>query len=340
MQQFVRYAVKRLLFMPFAVLIIVTITFGLVNAVPSDPARHILGDFANQEQVDRLNAELGLDRPLHERYVTYLTDLAKGDLGRSYYTQGPVTTELRQYFPDSIELIVPAIVVATVFGMLLGGLGALFAGRALEGGVRFVVTVLQSLPDFFLGLLLIYFLYFRLRLSPAPVGRYGFLDRPPESITGFLFVDSALAGDWGMLRTALTHTILPAVTLGLYFSSYFAKTMHARMSEALDSEQVEYARAMGLSERQVLGYAFRVARTSLITYGGILLAALIGGAAIVETVFSWNGAGQWAIRSIINLDVPAVQGFVLVVGLATLVIFFLLDLLVAALDPRISYYDR
>lgn len=332
-----KFFIKRVLFLPVAMLVIISLAVVVVAVLPGDPARVIGGPLANAEQIAQINADLGLKDPLPQRYLAYMTGLAKGDLGTSYYSRQPVVMEILRRLPATLELVVMAMVVALLLGVTMGGLGAYFRSRLPDRLTKGIVTLAQSIPDFFLGLLLIYVFFFLLGWAPSPTGRLGFVDTPPPTVTHFLLVDSVIAREWSTLGSALGHMVLPVVTLGFVYSAYFAKTARNAIGKALRSPQVEFARAMGLPERQVLRYALVEARTPILTYGGILTAALIGGAAIVEIVFTWNGLGQWALDAILRLDVPAIQGFVIAAGFFTLLVFTLLDILVAFLDPRVSY---
>jgi peptide/nickel transport system permease protein len=341
------YIGKRLLFIPVAIVLVVTLSFGIVNLLPSDPARQIAGDFASEESLAQIRAELRLDESIPKRYLTYVgishviddrepRGLLQGDLGTSYFTKRPVTEEIRQYLPSTLELVVMSITVAIMIGGVMG-LAASYYGGLADHFMRLGMTVVQSIPDFLLGLVLIYVFFFRLRWVPAPVGQFDVLDEAPPRVTGAVIPDAAIAGEWQTLRSAFLHALLPVLTLGIFYSAYFAKTTRSVLDVAFASNQVEFARACGLPERKVVGYALRQARTPILTYGGILFAALLGGAALVETIFSWNGLGQWAITSVLKVDVPAIQGFTLIAGLFTLAIFLLLDVLVVILDPRVSY---
>lgn len=299
----------------------------------------IAGGFATDERVAEIEEELGLDQPLLTRYTNYLGDLSNGDLGESFYTRRSVREEILERLPNSIELIVPALALAALLGLALGSVSAYFRQRMPERVMRLVITATQSVPDFLLALLLIYVVFFVLGWAPSPVGRLGIVENPPEPITNFLIVDSVLRGQWAILGSLMYHLMLPVLALGVVYSAYFAKTSRTALTSSLGSQQVEFARACGLPERQVFWYAFLAVRTPLLTYGAILLGSLLGGAAIVETIFSWRGLGQWALDAMLKLDLPAIQGFVLVVGLLTLLIYLLLDLVVLILDPRVSYRD-
>lgn len=331
------FIARRLLTIPVSMFVIVTLCFGLVSLIPGDPAAVITGGYATAEQIDAARHELGLDKPLGERYLDYIGAVAHGDLGTSFFTRRPVLQSIGEYLPNTLELIVPALAIAVLLGLVLGGVGAYFQRRLPDRVTSVIITATQSIPDFVLGLVGIYVLFYLARIAPPPLGRLGIADTAPASLTHFLLLDSLIAGDWATLGSALSHAALPVLTLGIIYSSYFAKTTRATLGLAMGSAQVEFARACGLPERQVIRYAFVAARTSILTYGAILFGVLLGGAAIIETIFSWQGAGQWALNAMLKVDVPVIQGFVLVVGLATLLIYLVLDLLIVLLDPRTSH---
>jgi peptide/nickel transport system permease protein len=329
--------VRRLLMMPVSMLVIVTLCFGLVSLIPGDPAVTITGGYATADELAAIRQELGLDKPPVERYLHYLSGVLHGDLGASFFTREPVLTSLGRYLPNTLELIVPALLLAVVLGLALGGTGAYFQRRLPDRLSSVMITVTQSVPDFVLGLLGIYFLFYLARIAPPPLGRLDIGATEPAAVTHFLVIDCIIAGNWSALGSALGHLALPVLTLGIVYSSYFAKTARATLGQTMRSAQVEFARACGLRERQVIRYAFVAARTAIVTYGVILFGVLLGGAAIIETIFSWQGAGQWALDAMLKVDVPVIQGFVLMVGFMTLLIYLVLDLLVAMLDPRTAY---
>lgn len=330
------YVARRLAFLPVGLLIVVTISFFVVNLVPSDPARIKVGGLASESELESIRAQLGLNHSVGDRYVQYVGHLLRGDLGRSFYSGRPVIDDIELYLPSTIELIVLALVVAVLLGSTIGAISAYFDKRPADSVARFFVSLTQAVPDFFLGLLLVFVLSYHLKLTPLSTGQLGLLDPTPPHRTGAMLVDSLLAGQWGVFRSAVSHAILPVLTLGIYYSAYFAKTARAVLVEALDSNQVEFARALGLSERRVLAYAFRSGRTQILTYVGVLFSSLIGAAAIVEIIFAWNGIGQFAVDRILHADLPEIQGFMLVAGFITLLVFLVLDLVVVRLDPRVK----
>jgi len=328
---------KRLLMIPLSLVILITLTFLLVELMPGNPAVTIAGSFATPEKIDEITTDLGLDRPIHERYGDYLASALQGDLGESFFSGQPVTQEIWRRLPATIELVGLSLIVACVIGLLLGSFGAYYRRTWYDSFSRATVTLFQSVPDFLLALLLIFVVYFLWRVAPAPVGRLGFSGAEVDRVTGLLIVDSLLAGRLDVLWEALRHLMLPVLALGVVYSAYFGKTTRATMAAALASPQVEFARAAGLPERKVIYYAFLQARTPIITYAAILFGALVGGAAIIETIFAWQGVGEWALTAILSLDVPVIQGFILAAGTITIVIYLLLDVLILVLDPRVRF---
>lgn len=328
---------KRLGFFAVAIFSVLSISFLLIALAPGDPARVIAGSLATAEQIDAIRADLGLDQPIPTRYFDYITGIFTGDLGTSYFSRQPVITEIADRLPSTLELVLLSVGVAIVIGVILGTIGGYFRGRWPESGSRGIASALQAIPDFFFALLLILIFFFYLDWAPAPSGQLDILITPPEQVTGFVPIDSLIAGDLEAFNNALAHLVLPVLTLGLVYAGYFAKITRSALAESMQSQQVQFARASGLSEWRTLRYGLVQIRSSILTYAGIIFASLFGGAAVVETIFSWNGMGQWALDGILRLDIPVIQGFVLVAGIITLLIYTLLDIVVAWLDPRISY---
>lgn len=326
---------KKLIFIPIASFFVSSLAFIVVNLTPGDPVEVIAGGIASEETKQAIRVELGLDQSIYERYLDYLGDLSQGDLGTSFYTKVPVLDSINQYLFDTFELIIISLIIALFLGFIIGGIGAYFRGKVLDKFTNFLLSIIQSIPDFFLGLLLIYLLFFKLQIVPAPIGRIGLSDVPPDQITGGLLIDSVLSGNWETFRVGLKHAILPSITLGIFYSSYFGRTARNVLGNSLNSKQVEFAKSLGLSKFRIFLYALVDARTPIITYIAILFAGLFGACAIIETVFAWNGIGSWAIEKILMLDIPAIQGFILFAGLITLFTYTFLDILITFLDPRI-----
>ena len=259
------------------------------------------------------------------------------DLGTSFFSGQPVRDEIFRYLPSTIELILMSLAVALVIGMTIGTVGSYFSNRLPDNIGKTVTSALQSTPDFLLALILIYFVFYLMRLVPAPVGRLDLGTANPPRVTGFMMLDSLIAGEFDTFADLFGHAILPVTALGVDYAAYFAKTTRSVMGRALIAPQVEFARACGLPEWRVVHYAYLAGRTPILTYVAILFGSLLGGASILETIFNWRGLGQWGLEGVLRLDVPIIQGFVLTCGALTLVIFLVLDILVLLLDPRISY---
>lgn len=328
------FLAKRLLFVPVSLFVIATVAFGILYLLPGDPAVAIVGDAGTPDDIKRIHVELGLNHGFWTRYGDYLNGIIHGDLGSSFFTQQPIMTEVGRYLPNTLELIAFSIFVAFVIGVSLGSFAAYFRRRYPDNIARVAITAMQSTPDFFLAGVFIYVIFYLAGAAPAPAGRMR-IDSLNQS--GFLLIGNFFHGNWYDFWDALQHMFLPGVALGLVYASYFAKTARASMSRALHSHQIEFARACGLREPLVLRYAFSTARTPILTYGAILFGVLVGGEAVVETIFTWQGIGQWALDGSLKLDVPVMQGFIMVGGVITLTIYLLLDVVVGMLDPRVSY---
>jgi ABC-type dipeptide/oligopeptide/nickel transport system permease component len=197
------------------------------------------------------------------------------------------------------------------------------------------VALTQAVPDYVLGLLGALLFFYVLRILPAPIGQIGLTVAQPTHITGAAFLDALLSGNGAALSDAFGHLVLPVLALGIANSVVFARVTRSTMATALETAHVEFARAQGLSEWRVVRQAFRASKIPVITYSATVAAGLVGGDAIIEQVFNWQGIGQWAVTGLLNDDLPVVQGFVLLSGSITLLAYLIADLLVLKADPRI-----
>ncbi len=327
--------VRRVVALPFLLLLVVSLAFVIFHALPGDPARTIAGPYGDEATLKQIRAQLGIDKPFWTSYWDFLVGLAHGSLGTSYFSKQTVLAEISQRLPGSIELIVASVVSALVWGAVLGGISAYRRNRPADRVSRGIVGLQLSVPDFVIGVVLVYLLAYRVRVFPQATGQLALVTSPPHRITGMYVLDSLLAGDWATFQDAFDHLILPAVAEGALLAAIYARVIRSKLIASLQGPQVEFARACGLRERTVLWYAAKEARGAVLTYTALIVGALLGSDAVVETVFNWNGVAQWGIESIGRLDVPAMQGFVVVTGTATIVIYLVLDVLVLALDPRL-----
>lgn len=316
---------------------VVVITFLLARALPGDPAAYFAGPAATQDAIDEIRVSLGLDKSLLQQFLIYLGDLFRGDLGFSFTTGQPVTTDLSTRLPASLELTLAGLLLSISLALPLGILAATRPGSWIDHGVRVLATAGVSLPIFFTGLLLVYVFYFRLGIAPAPLGRLDILYSPPESVTGFYLIDSLLAGDLELFGAALSQLILPAVTLGLFALAPLARVTRAAMLGVLSSDFIRTARANGLPPRMILfGYAFRNALLPIVTTMGIVFSFLLGANVLVEKVFAWPGIGSYAVSALVASDYAPVQAFVLIMSLLYVFLNLCIDLLYTVIDPRVG----
>jgi peptide/nickel transport system permease protein len=311
-------------------------TFLLIRMLPGDPARALLGPHATEEGVTSLRAFMGLDKPILEQYWLYLGRVVHGDLGHSWFTSQPVTTDLLQRAPATLELITYSMAVALVFGIAIGAVAATRRrGSALTGGIAWYTRLAGAFPDFWIGLLAVFVFFYKLHLAPPPLGRLGFAVSPPRKITGFLTIDSLVTGNLEALTDALAHLALPVLVLGLIIAPMIARVTTTAMADVLRSDHLRYARAAGLKSSTINRYLIRNALPPVITIGGTMFVYLLGGAVLIEKVFSWGGVGQYAVQAVGNADFAAIQGFVLLSATVTVLVYLLVDLLHMAVDPRV-----
>ncbi len=330
-----RYVGKRLIFIVPQLFGIILVSFFLVKLIPGDPAVLMLGPFATEEQLEKLRAGMGLQGTVLDQFWIYLTNLVQGDLGTSWQTTQPVLLDLFQRFPATLELITLALLLALVIGIPLGVAAAYFKRSIIKKFSDYYGLLAGALPDFWLGLVLIFFFYTMLDWVPAPLGRLDIALIPPPTVTNFLLIDSVIAGDWQALWSALGRLILPVVTLGVINAGPILKMTQSTMERMLESDFIRYAETCGLPRSVVIRRALRNSLPSIVTIISVLYGFLIGGAVLVEIVFSWGGAGQYAVQGVLNADINPVLGFVLFSAIFSLVIYLIVDLIYFAIDPRI-----
>ena len=323
--------------MPLLLLGIATIVFVVSRLTPADPLVSIVGErnLNNPEVVAAAKQRWGLDESLPVQYAQYMKNLVQGDMGTSFTTRKPVFDDLVDRLPATLELTATAMVIGLVFGIGLGVLAARNRNRFIDHIARFFALIGSSLPAFWAGLLLLYVIYARLGWLPGP-GRLDPRATAPDEITGFYTVDALLHGDFGGLRAALAHLILPASVLGWGVVGIVSRLVRASLLDEFSMEYVRVARAMGLRERTVVNsHALRNALLPTITIVAFTFAFLLTGAVLTETVFSWPGVGSYAVESSRNLDFPAIIGVTILGGFAFLMTNLVTDVIYALADPRI-----
>jgi ABC-type dipeptide/oligopeptide/nickel transport system permease component len=316
---------------------VVVVTFLLARALPGDPAAYYAGSSATPESIAQIRAQLGLDKPLIAQFGDYVLRLAHGDLGRSISSGQSVLADLAARLPASAELTLAALAFAVVIGLPLGVLAAIRQGSWVDHLCRVVVSVGAAFPTFFVALMFVFVFYYELGIAPEPLGRFNEVYHTlPEARTGFLVIDSLLAGDFEALETTLAQLVLPATSLGLFALAPVARVARAAMLEALASDYVRTARAMGLTRAKVaLGYALRNATLPIVNVLGMVFSFLLGANVLIEQVFAWPGVGAYAVKAVIASDYAAVQGFVLTMAVLYVLLNLIVDIVGAALDPRV-----
>ena len=334
------YVGRRFLLLIPQIFLISFVTFVLVRLLPGDPARLQLGPLAPEPAVQALRERLLLDQPLTHQYVAYLGRLFEGDFGQSWVNGTAVSQDLIERVPVTLELIIVSLIV--VFAVL-APLAVVTASVARHIAIRFFQNVAfvygmlaGALPDFLLGLLAIFFFFTLAGILPGPEGRLGLLDIPPPFVTGFLLIDCLIAGDFATLGSAVKHMILPVFTLAFVYGAPIFKMLRSRTEEALRADYTTYAEVIGLPSRLVFLRAMRVASGPTIVMTGVVSGFLLGGAVLVETVFNMNGLGQYAVQAITTADYAAIQGFVLVAAIFTMLVYLAVDLVYFAVDPRVK----
>jgi peptide/nickel transport system permease protein len=334
--RFLAFLLRRIIGIAAVMIGVSVITFAISHVIPTDPAVAALGDHATDEQIAAFRTEYRLDRPLPEQYVTYVTDLLHGDLGRSIRTRRAVLDDLADSFPATFELSFTALLVSIVVGVPAGIWSAIFRGRLPDFVVRLLALAGGSIPVFWLGLIVIGLFYYQLGWFPGG-GRIDTFVPPPPPRTGMFVVDSLLAGDLDALRSSLVHLVLPSLTLGYFSTAVVTRMTRSSMLEVLGQDYMRTARAKGLRERViVLRHGLRNALIPTVTIIGLTFGSLLSGAVLTETIFSWPGLGRYATASAVSLDFPAVLGVTLLAAVVYPLANLLVDIAYYWLDPRIQ----
>jgi peptide/nickel transport system permease protein len=260
----------------------------------------------------------------------------RGEFGTSYNTGNSVGEDLKDRIPATLELATFGIGVGILFGLPMGIVSAVFRNRPLDHVMRMLSIGSQSLPAFWLGVVLIFFLYYQLHWVPAPVGRLGMGMLPPPQVTGFLIIDAIIQGNWKLAWASFQQILLPGFVLGLGLIAPIARITRAAMSEALQEDYITFARAIGLPERQVvLNDALRGSLVAIVTSIGFVIGNVLAGSAIVETVFAWPGLGRYAVTAITTSDMAPVTTCILLIASGVAITNLIVDLSYALIDPRI-----
>jgi peptide/nickel transport system permease protein len=331
------YILRRSISMPFILLGIVTMAFLLTAITKGDPLTAVVSEqqMTNPEIVAAAKKRWGLDRPLPERYVIYVTNLLKGDMGTSFVTRRPVSTDLVARLPATFELVLAAMLIGSTVGIVFGLLAAYYRDSAIDQGARLFSLFGSSVPIFWMGLALLFIFSVHFQVLPGP-GRIDPRMTPPPVVTGFMTIDTLLAGDFAAFKDALAHLVLPSVVLGWTVAGTISRLVRANMLEVMEREFILTARAKGAGEmRVVLRHAFRNILVPVLTVISYSFAYLITGAVLTEAVFAWPGVGSYAVKAARSLDFPAIIGVTIVGGVMFLVTNLLTDIAYVLANPRV-----
>ena len=303
-----RYLLQRSLLLLPTLFGALTLVFFLIHLVPGDPVEIMLGETASAADKEELRRSLALDQPLMVQYHSFLTGLLQGNLGSSLYEQSSVTDLIRTRLPATIELTLCAMAIAVIISFPLAILAAINRGSGIDRGALLFSLLGLSLPNFWLGPLLM--IIFSIQLGWTPVSGRGGLD----------------------------HLVLPSLTLGMGMAAILTRILRGSLLQVINEDYVRSARAKGLSEKQVwLKHTLRNALLSVITIMSLQFGSLLAGSIITETVFSWPGIGRLTVQAIQTRDYPLVQGCVLVIAISYLLVNLLTDIFYHFVDPRITY---
>ncbi len=303
-----RFIAKRILWMIPLLLGVTLIVFLILHLTPGDPAALILGDAADQQTIEMLRHEMGLDRPLMVQYVDFLWKALHGDLGTSTHTKRPVVDELASRLPATMELACMALLLAVIVGITVGIVSAVKRYSAFDHAMMLTTLIFASMPSFWLGLILMLTFSVKLGWLPA-VGRGGF-----------------------------SYLILPALTLAATPTALIARLTRSSMLDVVEEDYIRTAHAKGLSEEVIVWkHALKNAMIPIITVIGIQFGGMMGGSVVIESVFAWPGVGKLMVDSILTKNYPVVQGGLLLMAVIVSVINLIVDITYGLLDPRIRY---
>jgi ABC-type dipeptide/oligopeptide/nickel transport system permease component len=338
-----KYVLRRLLIALLQLTAIGIAVFFLMRALPADPVGRLVGFNASPQAIAFERHLLHLDRPVLTQLAIYLgldgsagPGLIQGNLGQSWDSGEPVATEIRAYVPITLELITYSFLVAVLISVPVGLMAALKPRSPVSRSIFVYSLFAGAQPEFWWGLTFIFFFYAKWHIAPAPLGLLSPLTTPPPTITGVMTVDSLLSGDWSAFAEALSHLVLPVFTLAFVLSGPIIKMVRQNAEKALLSDYIMYARSCGLAQYRIATYTLKNSLAPCLTLIGILYGYMLGGAVLVEQVFSLGGLGQYAIRSVLSFDFPAIQGVVLVTTTGSLLILLTIDVVHALVDPRVA----
>jgi peptide/nickel transport system permease protein len=338
------YVARRLLLLIPVLFGVTLVTFSLSHVIGDPVAAYVTSERIPEERIRQIIVAHGLDKPIYEQYFYYLRDLLYGDWGISRSDSNrPVLVSISNYFPATFELTMVAITFSLLLGIPLGIISATRKDKPVDHVTRIFALSGVSMPIFWLALMMQYVFFYQLKLLRLPylplsqrVDQFVLLDHPLQRITGLFLIDSMATGNLPVFLSALLHIMMPSFALSYISLALITRMMRSSMLEVLRQDYITLARSKGLTERVVVyRHALRNAMIPTVTVAGLAFGGLLAGAVLTETVFSWPGVGRWSTGAILRDDIASIMGFMILISAIYVLANLLVDLLYAALDPRI-----
>ncbi len=315
---------------------VMVLTFMLVRIGGLDPVGLLAGPTATAEEFEIITKELGLDQPLWKQFLIYAQNVVQGDFGESWLSNRPVLDDIAARSVVSLELLFWGIGIGTFIGVPIGLRAAFNPNGRFDQSARILSLLGFSIPTYWLGLVMLFVFFYLLGWAPPGMGRISLMVSPPDFVTGSYFIDSLLSSNWRAAHSSLSHLVLPVICLAIVSAAPIIKQTRAIALEVISSDAVRYARACGLKAKTVRQIVFRNSATPVLTFVGTEITGLVGTMSLIEYVFAWGGLGQYGLNAIVRGDFTAVQGYVLVLALFSVLIFLIVDIVVALIEPRVE----
>jgi peptide/nickel transport system permease protein len=329
------FLVRRIIYSVFVLVGLSMVIFVIARIMPGDPARMAVGARAPQWVVDKIREHMHLNDPLAVQYGYWLSDAIRGDFGLSLVTQRPVTNDIKEFFPASVELVLLAGLLSAVGGIGLGTLSARYKDTWVDNVVRLFSYAGVVTPSYIFAIFFVLLFGWALKWFPV-IGRLSEEVTKPPVVTGLVTVDSLLAGQVGTFLDALRHLVLPALALAMGPIAQEARITRSSMADNLSKDYIASARALGISERVVMGrFLLKPSLIPTVSILGLDIAATFSVAFLVELIFNWPGLARYGMQSMMHKDLNAISAVILVLGAIFVTVNIIVDIIVAWLDPRI-----
>jgi ABC-type dipeptide/oligopeptide/nickel transport system permease component len=329
-----RWWMVRIAYLPVQLFCFALVTFFLIRTVPGDPVEMVTGGQYTPEIYARVQKSLGLDGSLPQQLLSYLHKLATFDLGTSLMTNRPITEEIAQKLPATLELALTALTTTLLLTFGLSLLVILRPGNVVSQAARAYARTAGAIPEFALGIIGILLFYATLHWVPAPMGRLSPWVDEPDRITGLPFLDTLLSGDGDAIQSMAAHLVLPIAVMTLSHAPALLKVLLSDLDQAIDAAPTRFRIASGARRWTVLLSVYRRALPATVTLTGTIFGYLLGGALIIELLFGFDGLGKYTVDAVVSSDFTVMQSVVLVVAAMSMIVFLLIDLINMLLDPR------